>query len=1029
MPDLQAAAAQKTRVFISYARAEMAFTDRLAAALEGHGFEVLIDRRSLPTLEDWRRELLVLIRKADTVVFIVSPRSIASPVCRWEVEQMATLNKRLAPVVLERVDDDKIPTDITRINYLFFDPPNDFETQVAALTRALTTDVAWWHEHTRLVDLAGRWDRDGRPEGQLLRRGAINTAQSWAGRRPDNAQIPEVLFEFLEASLRKEDDDREELHKREQRISERTQRTIAELAQRAHEAGRITSAMRLSLVGEPSDEERLRGIIPEPIRRAQLAAAAQAALNVACFADHGSAQFSSDGARLVTTSADETARIWDSGSGKELARFAHSGRLRHATFSADGTRVATASEDKTARVWNIATGTELCRLVHDQVVTSCCFNPDGSRVATASADRTARLWDIDSGTELMRWPHSAWVETIRFTAGGLRVVTTSKDGLRLWSVDSGIELWHRSLSVSPEGTRFIAIADDNVARLRDAGSGVELARLGNVRHAVFSSDGGRVLTISSDEKLSIWNAVSGAELVRLRDMKFATFDLSPDWARIALEAHDRIVRVCDTVTGAELVRFAHDQEVFGLDFSPDGTRIVTTSGGGRVRVWDAASGAELTSFTHDRTVYSASFSPDGTLVLSESRLWTATQGDFARLAHDGPVESAVFNPDATKIATASADNSARILHALTGVTLCRLTHNGPVKSVAFSRDGAHVITASEDKTARVWDAGTGVEVCKFAHAGIVNSAGFDPTGGRAVTASDDNVARVWDVLSGVELARLVHDGAVTSCTFSPSGDRILTASTDFDARLWDANGAELVRLPHLSESYDREVLTCAFSPIGDRVVTGSTDRTARLWDAASGAELARMAHDGFVTRVAFSPDSARIVTTTYEGKVYLWDTATGVRLARLPFKGSISGAEFAPGGASVVTACRDKTVRLWDVTWAAALKGDALVRAIARTRLIGEGRLTDEELRVLRPLLGESIDPDLVSRWLEPSPDTAEEAEIEAALAQWRRHREMALALAREDWAACAAEINTDLANRRAGRTKTEAGTPADPTI
>ena len=45
------------------------------------GFEVLIDRRNFPTLEDWRRELLVLIR-ADTVVFIVSPRLIAAIVCQ-----------------------------------------------------------------------------------------------------------------------------------------------------------------------------------------------------------------------------------------------------------------------------------------------------------------------------------------------------------------------------------------------------------------------------------------------------------------------------------------------------------------------------------------------------------------------------------------------------------------------------------------------------------------------------------------------------------------------------------------------------------------------------------------------------------------------------------------------------------------------------------------------------------------------------------------------------------------------------------
>lgn len=72
------------------------------AALEARGIEPRIDMRDLPKLEDWQRELLGFIREADAVVFIVSPNSISSAVCVWEVEQVAKLNKRLAPIVLPR---------------------------------------------------------------------------------------------------------------------------------------------------------------------------------------------------------------------------------------------------------------------------------------------------------------------------------------------------------------------------------------------------------------------------------------------------------------------------------------------------------------------------------------------------------------------------------------------------------------------------------------------------------------------------------------------------------------------------------------------------------------------------------------------------------------------------------------------------------------------------------------------------------------------------------------------------------------
>jgi hypothetical protein len=58
--------------------------------------------------------------------------------------------------------------------------------------------------------------------------------------------------------------------------------------------------------------------------------------------------------RIVSTSADRTARIWDASSYKEIATLAgHTDTLWGATFSADGLQVVTASADKTARIWDV----------------------------------------------------------------------------------------------------------------------------------------------------------------------------------------------------------------------------------------------------------------------------------------------------------------------------------------------------------------------------------------------------------------------------------------------------------------------------------------------------------------------------------------------------------------------------------------------------------------------------------------------------------------------------------------------------
>ena len=72
-----------------------------------------------------------------------------------------------------------------------------------------------------------------------------------------------------------------------------------------------------------------------------------------------------------------------------------------AAFSGDGKRVVTASADNTARIWDAESGKEIVVLKgHTDTVWSAAFSADGKRVVTASADNTARIWDAESGKEI-----------------------------------------------------------------------------------------------------------------------------------------------------------------------------------------------------------------------------------------------------------------------------------------------------------------------------------------------------------------------------------------------------------------------------------------------------------------------------------------------------------------------------------------------------------------------------------------------------------------------------------------------------
>lgn len=195
---LEEGASQKLKVFISYSRKDIAFADRLVAALDQRGFEVLIDRRDLPKLEDWERELLGFIRQADTVVYIVSPASLSSRVCAWEIEQVGLQGKRLAPVVIANVESVPVPKEISRINFIFFNddagaPGSHFDSRIDELSKALNTDVKWLKEHTRLGELSNRWDLKNKTSALLLRGVEIAEAEQWLSTRPREAPAPTDL--------------------------------------------------------------------------------------------------------------------------------------------------------------------------------------------------------------------------------------------------------------------------------------------------------------------------------------------------------------------------------------------------------------------------------------------------------------------------------------------------------------------------------------------------------------------------------------------------------------------------------------------------------------------------------------------------------------------------------------------------------------------------------------------------------------------------------------------------------------------
>jgi WD40 repeat protein len=108
-------------------------------------------------------------------------------------------------------------------------------------------------------------------------------------------------------------------------------------------------------------------------------------------------QFSPDGRKLLIGYSDQSAKVWEVETGKEIATLAGYKRDGfNAAFSPDGRMVAVATGDRVVRVWSADTGKEIAVLKgHKGAVDLVTFSSDGQWLATASSeDPTPRLWRV-----------------------------------------------------------------------------------------------------------------------------------------------------------------------------------------------------------------------------------------------------------------------------------------------------------------------------------------------------------------------------------------------------------------------------------------------------------------------------------------------------------------------------------------------------------------------------------------------------------------------------------------------------------
>jgi WD40 repeat protein len=592
-------------LFLSYARVDAPLVKLASTLLAERGWKTWVDRSDIPSAADWMSAIRAGIEQADGFVFVMTPHSIASRMCRVELSIATELAKRLLPLMpidaatwaahTAKIKADpklataaEVPAELAKLDYIdladFADRPDPFAALMDELVTAASRDLDWLRRHTRLQQDVRRWVDTRYAPSVLLREPLLAEAERMLVVADKDPALTALQREFVVTS-------RAELTRELDREAAQLAARILDLPpERLHVGLMLALEGRERYLPTPRLEGALRTLFARWPQR----------FLIAHEAPIHSIAFSRDGA-LFATAAGDGIRVIETAGGQMLRNWRSATPATSVEFLADGSAFAVGWADGRVQIVPVGTDDAIEFRIGNDPITGFAQSPDAAHLATYGGVSLAVI-DLRNNACVRLPAHPGAIQRARWRSAD-QLVSACEDGsVRHFDFAKGSSypfaipehpVHDLAVGVGPAHEVFaageftgLAVLDSDPPKLLEllpfgSGSVLGLAASDGAERLVMQNVFGRVFVVETATRKIVF------ERNVFRSLGSA-LTLGPRGMLIGAGSRSGVASVTTIDAQDEQILAGHDGHVTAIAIDSTGRHALTAGEDGTVRLWHTA---------------------------------------------------------------------------------------------------------------------------------------------------------------------------------------------------------------------------------------------------------------------------------------------------------------------------------------------------------------------------------------------------------------------------------------------------------